>query len=171
LTLQSRITHESASTYFQCGLFMFCFVAEETASRRDSIKIQGIGVRYLSSLQIDPLVLLRARCIAPTHARFTWVSYQYITSWVGNTWSISEISSAPARDWTHDLWNGRPECYHSTTAPPLDVLDVLDVFAFSNSAGANAMEVTLRTEDGTNARYIIRRLITILYLRGFNMGT
>ena len=83
LTLQSRITHESASTYFQLGpLFFF---AEETASRRDSIEIQGIWVRYPSSLQIDPLVLLRAQYKAPIHARITWVSYQYISSLVGNT--------------------------------------------------------------------------------------
>ncbi|KAH3866617.1 hypothetical protein DPMN_029714 [Dreissena polymorpha] len=39
--------------------------AEETASRRDSIGIQGIRVRYPSSLRIDSLVLLRAQCIAP----------------------------------------------------------------------------------------------------------
>ncbi|KAH3747901.1 hypothetical protein DPMN_182336 [Dreissena polymorpha] len=31
--------------------------AEETASRRDSIGIQGIRVRYPSSLRVDPLVL------------------------------------------------------------------------------------------------------------------
>ncbi|KAH3852578.1 hypothetical protein DPMN_095089 [Dreissena polymorpha] len=59
--------------------------AEETASRRESIGIQGIRVRYPSSLRIDTLVLLRAQCIAPIHARITWVSYQYISSWVGNT--------------------------------------------------------------------------------------
>ncbi|KAH3851883.1 hypothetical protein DPMN_094370 [Dreissena polymorpha] len=35
--------------------------AEETASRRDSIGIQGIRVRYPSSLRIDTLVLLRAQ--------------------------------------------------------------------------------------------------------------
>ncbi|KAH3727720.1 hypothetical protein DPMN_053663 [Dreissena polymorpha] len=68
--------------------------AKETERRRDSIGIQGIRVRYPSSLRIDPLVLLRAQCIAPIHARITWVSYQYISSWVGNTLSISEISSA-----------------------------------------------------------------------------
>ncbi|KAH3784694.1 hypothetical protein DPMN_162658 [Dreissena polymorpha] len=38
--------------------------AEETESRRDSIGIQGIRVRYPSSLRTDPLVLLRAQCIA-----------------------------------------------------------------------------------------------------------
>ncbi|KAH3838092.1 hypothetical protein DPMN_111498 [Dreissena polymorpha] len=58
---------------------------EETASRRDSIGIQGIRVRYPSCLRIDPLVLLRARCLAPIHARITLVSYQYISSLVGNT--------------------------------------------------------------------------------------
>ncbi|KAH3717014.1 hypothetical protein DPMN_059753 [Dreissena polymorpha] len=85
----------SASTYFQWGPLVF---AEETASRRDSIEIQGIRLRYPSSLRIDPLVLLRAQCIAPIHARITWVSYQYISSWMGNTWSISEMSSAQARN-------------------------------------------------------------------------
>ncbi|KAH3724015.1 hypothetical protein DPMN_049816, partial [Dreissena polymorpha] len=35
--------------------------AEETASRRESIGIQGIRVRYPSSLRIDTLVLLRAK--------------------------------------------------------------------------------------------------------------
>ncbi|KAH3751237.1 hypothetical protein DPMN_185789 [Dreissena polymorpha] len=49
LTLRSRITHESASTYFQCGPLV---LPEETASRRDSIGIQGIRVRYPSSLRI-----------------------------------------------------------------------------------------------------------------------
>ncbi|KAH3691244.1 hypothetical protein DPMN_193193 [Dreissena polymorpha] len=68
-----------------------CGFAEEIASRRDSIEIQGIRLRYPSSLRIDPLVLFRAQCIAPIYARRTWVSYQYISSWVG---SISEISSA-----------------------------------------------------------------------------
>ncbi|KAH3839404.1 hypothetical protein DPMN_112834 [Dreissena polymorpha] len=61
------------------GFFGF---AEETASRRDSIGIQGIRVRYPSSLRIDTLVLLRAQCIAPIHARITWVSYQFISSWM-----------------------------------------------------------------------------------------
>ncbi|KAH3783288.1 hypothetical protein DPMN_161223 [Dreissena polymorpha] len=37
--------------------------AEETASRKDSIGIQGIRVRYPSSLRIDTLVPLRAQCI------------------------------------------------------------------------------------------------------------
>ncbi|KAH3892695.1 hypothetical protein DPMN_016820 [Dreissena polymorpha] len=81
LTLQSRITHESASSYFQWGAL---FIAEETASRRDGIEIQGFRLRYPSSLRIDSLVL-RAQCIEPIHARITWVSYQYISSWVGNT--------------------------------------------------------------------------------------
>ncbi|KAH3843915.1 hypothetical protein DPMN_117450 [Dreissena polymorpha] len=62
-----------------------CFFAAETASRRDSIEIQGIRMRYPSSLRIDPLVLLHAQCIAPIHTRITWGSYQYISSWVGNT--------------------------------------------------------------------------------------
>ncbi|KAH3702307.1 hypothetical protein DPMN_077320 [Dreissena polymorpha] len=35
--------------------------AEETASKRDSIGIQEIRVRYPSSLRIDTLVLLRAQ--------------------------------------------------------------------------------------------------------------
>ncbi|KAH3779018.1 hypothetical protein DPMN_180497 [Dreissena polymorpha] len=46
-------------------------IADDTASGRDSIEIQGIRVRYPSSLQIDPLVLLLAECIAPIHARIT----------------------------------------------------------------------------------------------------
>ncbi|KAH3715348.1 hypothetical protein DPMN_058055 [Dreissena polymorpha] len=63
------------------GSFNF---AEETASRRDSIEIQRIRMLYLSSLRVNPLVLLCAQCIAPIHARITWDSYQYISSWVGS---------------------------------------------------------------------------------------
>ncbi|KAH3719206.1 hypothetical protein DPMN_062038 [Dreissena polymorpha] len=55
-------------------------------------------VRYPSSLRIDPMVLLHAQCIAPIHTRINCVSYQYISSWVGNTGSISEIYSALARN-------------------------------------------------------------------------
>ncbi|KAH3869192.1 hypothetical protein DPMN_032353 [Dreissena polymorpha] len=54
--------------------------AEETASRSDRIEIQGIQVRYPSSLRIDPLVILLAQCIAPIHAGITWVSDQYIAN-------------------------------------------------------------------------------------------
>ena len=99
---------------FPMGSFGF---AEETAIGRDSIGIQGIRVRYSSSLRIDPLVILRAH-VLPIHARITWVLYQCISILVGNTWNISEIPSAPAGNWTGNLWNGRPECYHSITAPP-----------------------------------------------------
>jgi hypothetical protein len=44
---------------------------------------------------------------------YTWICdcYQVYVY----TWSISEISSAPASDWTHDRWNGRPGFNHLTT--------------------------------------------------------
>ncbi|KAH3809239.1 hypothetical protein DPMN_137600 [Dreissena polymorpha] len=58
------------------------FLLKRQASSRDSIMIQGIRVRYPSSLRIDPLVRLRSHCIALIHATITWVSYQYISSWV-----------------------------------------------------------------------------------------
>ena len=65
LTLQSRITHERANTYFQISKGVVCvFFAAETASRID-IERQGIRVQYPSSLRTDPLVLLLAQCIAP----------------------------------------------------------------------------------------------------------
>ena len=55
------------------AVFIYSRHAELTIWQADKVRFKGVRVRYHSSFQKDPLVLLRARCIAPIHARLSFL--------------------------------------------------------------------------------------------------